>query len=97
MFKGYKSILVNSSVFIAAVLNLILAFDGYTGGFIGVSVTGSAIIAGLAGVNMILRFLSDTPIFSAESKEVTEIKTKLEESWKTGTDLYKTVHDIISK
>lgn len=93
--KGYKTILVNAAAFIASVLALILAVDGTLGGMISISATGAAIIAGLSGVNLLLRYLSDSPVFNAESKDAGVIKEALADTWASGDSLVDAVQDIL--
>lgn len=93
--KGYRTILINAAAFVASVLAVILAVDGTLGGMISISATGASIIAALSGINLVLRYLSDSPVFNAESKASTEIKGALADAWASGDSLVDAVQDVL--
>lgn len=63
MLKGYKTLIVNIA---SAVVGVLIATD-FTG--IGLSAeTSGLIISGLGAVNVVLRFLTDTPVGSSQPK-----------------------------
>lgn len=93
--KGYRTILVNAAAFVASVLALILTVDGTLGGLISISTTGATIIAALSAINIVLRWLSDSPIFNKESKAAIEIKSALADAWAKGDDLVEAVQEVL--
>ena len=95
--KGWKTLLLNAAVLIAALLELLAHFDLLTGGFIGLSATGAAIIAALSATNLVLRYLTTSPIFNADSPEAAEIKTKLDAVLASGGDVVEAAKEIVGQ
>jgi hypothetical protein len=93
--KGYRTVILNAIVLIGALLELVGVIDGLTGGAFTLSGWGAGLIAFLSGANLVLRYLSDSPVFNSESKEASAIKTSLANAWASGKSLIDSVQAIL--
>lgn len=93
--KGYRTVVLNSIVLIGALLELAGLIDGLTGGMFSLSGWGAGIIAVLSGANLVLRYLSDSPIFNSESTEASAIKIALGKAWASGQSLVDAVQGVL--
>lgn len=62
--KGYRTVILNASVAVASAITIYMTVDGMLGGAVSVMWPGS--LFALSTTNLLLRYLSDTPIFSSE-------------------------------